>query len=111
MQKLGTTSILLHLVLLAFCGYWFMHESIPRHPQPKAVLQRPVETSSNAAEFAGNGFHWSQIEAADYPTYIRNLRRIGCPEETILDIITADVATRDAAEGRGIQSTWNGASA
>ena len=28
---------------------------------------------------------------ADYPTYIANLRDIGCPEQTIRDIIIADV--------------------
>jgi hypothetical protein len=34
---------------------------------------------------------WGQIESPDYPTYIANLRAIGCPESTIRDIITADV--------------------
>lgn len=37
------------------------------------------------------GFQWSQIESPDYPTFIRNLRLIGCPERTIHDIIVADV--------------------
>jgi len=37
------------------------------------------------------GFQWSQIESSDYPTYIRNLRLIGCPEKTIHDIIVADI--------------------
>ena len=36
---------------------------------------------------------WSQLESIDYPTYIANLRGIGCPEETIRDIITADIAS------------------
>jgi LysM repeat protein len=36
-------------------------------------------------------FSWSEVEAADYPTYISNLRSIGCPEQTIRDIIIADV--------------------
>ncbi len=43
---------------------------------------------------SGNGsqpFHWSQIESTDYRTYVANLRRIGCPEATIRDIIAADV--------------------
>lgn len=31
------------------------------------------------------------VESADYRRYIANLRAIGCPEETIRDIITADV--------------------
>ncbi len=36
-------------------------------------------------------FTWRQVESADYRAYITNLREIGCPEQTIRDIITADV--------------------
>lgn len=36
-------------------------------------------------------FSWQEVEAADYPTYIANLRAIGCPEQTVRDIIIADV--------------------
>ena len=36
-------------------------------------------------------FSWQEVESADYPTYIANLRYIGCPEQTIRDIIIADV--------------------
>src|SRR5512133_2237834 len=36
-------------------------------------------------------FSWHELESADYPTYIANLRDIGCPEQTIRDIIIADV--------------------
>ena len=36
---------------------------------------------------------WQQIESADYPTYVANLRQVGCPEQTIRDIIIADVNT------------------
>jgi hypothetical protein len=36
-------------------------------------------------------FHWSQLESADYRTYIKNLRGIGCPEATLRAIVTADV--------------------
>jgi hypothetical protein len=36
---------------------------------------------------------WREIESPDYPTYIANLRDIGCPEQTIRDIIIADVNT------------------
>ena len=34
---------------------------------------------------------WQTVEAADYREYIENLRSIGCSEETIRDIILADV--------------------
>lgn len=36
-------------------------------------------------------FHWREVEAIDYQTYIVNLRAIGCPEQTIRDMIVADV--------------------
>jgi LysM repeat protein len=36
-------------------------------------------------------FSWREVESPDYPTYIANLRDIGCPEQTIRDIIIADV--------------------
>lgn len=34
---------------------------------------------------------WETVEAPDYREYIENLRNIDCPEETIRDIILADV--------------------
>lgn len=36
-------------------------------------------------------FSWQEVESDDYPTYIKNLRDIACPEQTIRDIIIADV--------------------
>jgi len=36
-------------------------------------------------------FTWSEVESPDYHTYIANLRDIGCPDQTIRDIILADV--------------------
>src|SRR5690242_8782620 len=46
--------------------------------QPKVVLRRQY-------------FSWREVESPDYPTYIANLRDIGCPEQTIRDIIIADI--------------------
>ncbi len=36
-------------------------------------------------------FSWRQIESPEYKDYIANLRKVGCPEQTIRDIIIADV--------------------
>ncbi|MCX6930391.1 MAG: hypothetical protein NT154_45380, partial [Verrucomicrobia bacterium] len=36
-------------------------------------------------------FSWREIESSDFPTYVANLRQVGCPEQTIRDIIIADV--------------------
>jgi hypothetical protein len=40
---------------------------------------------------ATNDFRWAQLEAEDYRDYVARLRSIGCPEQTIRDIIIADV--------------------
>ncbi len=55
-------------------------------------------------------FSWRQVESPDYPTYIANLREIGCPEQTIRDIIIADVnalfARRRATELVTPEQQW-----
>ncbi|MGH7969791.1 MAG: LysM peptidoglycan-binding domain-containing protein, partial [Limisphaerales bacterium] len=55
-------------------------------------------------------FSWQEVESQDYPTYISNLRSIGCPEQTIHDIIIADVnalyARRRATELVTPEQQW-----
>jgi RNA polymerase sigma factor (sigma-70 family) len=41
--------------------------------------------------FITKAFDWRQVESPDYRQYIANLHATGCPEETIRDIIVADV--------------------
>ena len=36
-------------------------------------------------------FTWQDIESPDFATYVANLRQIGCPEQTIRDILIAEV--------------------
>lgn len=36
-------------------------------------------------------FDWRDLESVDYRQYVASLRRVGCPEKTIRDIIVADV--------------------
>jgi hypothetical protein len=38
-----------------------------------------------------NDFDWASVESEDYREYINNLRGIGCPEDTVRDIIIADI--------------------
>jgi hypothetical protein len=54
---------------------------------------------------------WETVEASSYLDYIDNLRRIGCPEKTIRDIILADVnklykTKRRAASGQKKFEFW-----
>ena len=54
---------------------------------PQKDLDPEIETASESIRT----FTWESVESGDYLTYIENLRSIGCPEETIRDIIGADV--------------------
>ncbi|HXT10767.1 MAG TPA: LysM domain-containing protein [Candidatus Angelobacter sp.] len=53
---------------------------------------------------------WSHVESPDYEVYIKNLRSIGCPEQTVRDIIIADVnalyARRRATEIISPSQEW-----
>lgn len=50
----------------------------------------PVTVVTNMVA-ATNDFRWAQLESEDYRDYINRLRAIGCPEQTIRDIVIADV--------------------
>lgn len=82
---------------------------LKQHPSPAGTGGSPVaapspssRTAPALAEAASaaatvepqkvvQSFDWHSVESEDYKKYIANLRSIGCPEETIRDIITADV--------------------
>ncbi len=69
----------------------------------------PVVTKTNVL-VRRQFFTWQEVESDDYPTYIANLRDIGCPEQTIRDIIIADVnalyAKRRATEVEMPEQQW-----
>jgi hypothetical protein len=60
-----------------------------------AAAPRPTSTNQTTTNYVARRmlFSWQQIESADYATYVSNLRQVGCPEQTIRDIIIADVNT------------------
>lgn len=49
-------------------------------------------------------FSWRGIESSDYRQYIANLRAIGCPEDVIRDLITADVQKLYARRAKALRS-------
>jgi hypothetical protein len=57
-------------------------------PAEPAPLPPPSETQVIVVT---NRVDWAQLESEDYKTYIARLRAIGCPEQTIRDIIIADL--------------------
>jgi hypothetical protein len=97
-------SILINLAALGTVGYLLnsKNQSNPIAAQPagkSATPSLPARKTSSAekkASVSGTNapaqtFGWRMVESGDYRQYIANLRSIGCPEETIRDIIVADV--------------------
>src|SRR6266850_7173947 len=81
---------------VAFAAAWYF--SIGRPWLSTYSITVPLEQSPSATNPAKTNvvvrrqfFSWRELESSDYSTYIANLRDIGCPEQTIRDIIVADV--------------------
>ena len=91
-------SLLLNAVLVAA---YFSNRRVEVAPQaePGVVAQTKVNRGADQSrlvrpltvQLSTNAFHWGTVESPDYREYIANLRAIGCPEETIRDIVIADV--------------------
>ncbi|HVV72659.1 MAG TPA: LysM domain-containing protein, partial [Verrucomicrobiae bacterium] len=109
-RALALVSLGVNVVLAAV---WIL--LAPSHPVPPAA---PVAGQSAQTGYNGSTnillrrqfFSWQEVESPDYPTYISNLRSIGCPEQTIRDIIIADVnglfARRRATELVTPEQQW-----
>ncbi len=91
-------SLMLNASLL---GAWWLTTRPPS--KRKEAVGSSVETKTPAASPSGqrdtrvvteiktDNFDWSKVESDDYRRYISNLRAVGCPEETIRDIIITDI--------------------
>jgi hypothetical protein len=81
---------------LGLASYWLVSS---RQAQERRLFSLGSPAETNAVQNRTNivlrrqFFSWREIESEDYPTYIINLRGIGCPEQTVRDIIIADVNT------------------
>ena len=62
---------------------------LPQDASPQIVSTTDVAERVSLSNVSA--FHWSQIESTNYFAYVTGLRSIGCPEQTIRDIISADV--------------------
>lgn len=106
MKKALKVSVLLNVVL-ASCVLLLRHNST----SSTAALRNFTKNSfakaisePHSATTSGRPFNWSELESGDYPTYIANLRRIGCPEATVRDIIKADVGELYESRRRNLET-------
>lgn len=56
------------------------------------ITVKKFNATNLLSALANRTLNWNAIESTNYYFYMLNLRSIGCPEETIRDIIIADVA-------------------
>ena len=63
------------------------------HSRNSTGTEVALSEPGSDASLAQRSLPWSQIEADNYQAYVANLRRVGCPEATVRDIIIADVRT------------------
>src|SRR6185369_3549505 len=54
-------------------------------------MQADLSVATNSAHSGARAFSWHDVESSDYRVYVQKLRKIGCPESTIEDIVVADV--------------------
>ena len=99
MQRVLVISIVVNVFCLAAL-LWSLSKiqalesrSIPENDTSLHIKGTEKDRVKVAEKFVNEAepFHWSQIEAEDYQTYIENLRSIGCPEETIRDLVKQDL--------------------
>ena len=54
-------------------------------------LVSPREAAVSPQGPAAVALDWARIHSTNYPTYLRNLREIGCPSRTLRNILLADI--------------------
>jgi hypothetical protein len=119
MKQLLIASLLLNVLLIALV-LWLVDSSQPA-ASPPAQIRVQITNSWQEVPFARPGtpppelatttfkrFNWSQVESTDYGTYVANLRSIGCPEQTIRDILTADIDTTYLPRREQIERSMSG---
>lgn len=107
-RTLLTVSLIANVVLAA-AWFWSARQIVLRTKNVVGATTPSIETKTNVV-IRRQFFSWEQVESDDYQTYIANLRDIGCPEQTIKDIIVADVnqlyAQRRAKEIPSADQQW-----
>jgi len=107
LQRWFKLSLVLNLFLAALAA-WFAHAARlarrpPSHQSSAEKADLTHRTTDPIQLF--RPIRWRDIESTEYQTYIANLRNIGCPEQTIRDIIVADVHSLYSPRFRALKQT------
>src|SRR6185436_12502361 len=105
-----TCSLILNVILLGIAASLWRAKTPDRtttdttsSPQTALAKTRVLQKTNTLVKSTTDvvTVDWRMVESENYKQYIANLRSIGCPEETIRDIIIADV--NKLFESRGKQ--------
>jgi hypothetical protein len=93
--------LILSLCLNVALGGYIIYKGTQSRPAAAETPAKSAEVPARRSAQSGKtvtvtvpsttALDWRVVESEDYKKYIANLRAIGCPEETIRDIIVADV--------------------
>lgn len=96
MKRLLQLSVLMNIVLLVAVG-WRTASQAPMPRTIRAEVGTPAQQKAPSKFFSRRtvasspATPWDAIESSDPRRFIANLRAVGCPEETIRDIVTLRV--------------------
>jgi hypothetical protein len=95
-SRLLSFSLSLNLVLLGAAGYWVVRSVGRTLPAAGPISQtnstwKIPELAPPAVAAAPASVRWNELESKDYPTYVANLRKVGCPEPVLRRIIGAEL--------------------
>jgi len=96
--KFNAVLLVINLMTLGLVGYFVYTRTVAPLPAPGAYNTAAPESEPTVVKevvqeivTVTNEFQWRQLESEDYKSYIERLRSIRCPEQTIRDIIIADL--------------------
>lgn len=105
--RLGMSALAIAMFGVGLLTGRFFEKPLPPTPvsAPIPVVSQSASlpvTNATPSPATPGAFSWRSIESREYRQYIANLRNIGCPEQTVRDIIIADVANLYAAKKRSL---------
>jgi LysM repeat protein len=90
-RVIALVSLGVNIILAAAWWAAVRQESIRLAAGAAALAQAAAVPARTNLVVRRQSFSWHEIEAADFRTYAANLRQVGCPEQTVRDILIAEV--------------------
>jgi hypothetical protein len=81
-------SLLANLLLVLLLYFTWKPLGLPTLPPPVSDKGAVVKTDVVVRH---ENFTWDQVESTNYVIFVKNLRAVGCPEQTIRDIIVSEI--------------------